>query len=173
MFRLHKYFTCKLAIFAVITVQLLVLMQAREISQCESQTGYIPNMDPICQTTYSQVYCDGADSAYCTESNCLDEYECTTTQNTAATKPPTKIPAPAPPVTTTLIPPTTASTTIRTAVVRENCRVNKNLIEPYPGSCRYYYHCVNGYFGIGDCGNYMFFDAISKKCTNRKPTSCQ
>uniref|UniRef100_A0A0A1XHE0 Calmin n=1 Tax=Zeugodacus cucurbitae TaxID=28588 RepID=A0A0A1XHE0_ZEUCU len=139
MFRQQNYFA-KLAIFAVITVQLLVLMQAREISQCGSKAEeFIENNDPICNTIYTQVYCNGAGSAYCTNDGCEEEFECT---------------AP--------------TTTVSTTTYRRKCESGMEFVEPYPDSSRYYYYCAKGYFGIRDCGLFMLFDGINKKCKIKK-----
>lgn len=217
MFRLHK-FLAKQVFFAVITVQLLGLAHARVISQCGSEAGeFKENSDTACKAQYPWIYCNGAESAYCTSEQCLEEYKCTSkvvievpsapvqpiilattapvpvqpitpptvapilpiqpiapTPNPAAPvqpiTPPTIAPAPIQLITTPTIPPVTVQTT---NIIREKCKVNEKFAVPYFGSCRYYYHCGNGYFGIGDCGLFMFFDVIDRKCKIRTPTSCQ
>lgn len=91
-----------------------------------------------------------------------------------AITPPTDEPVPIPTVIPTITPPTAVQTTTETtAIIREKCKLNENFAVPYLGNCRYFYHCANGYFGIGDCGFYMFFDANERKCKIKTPTSCR
>ncbi|XP_004533299.1 integumentary mucin C.1 [Ceratitis capitata] len=170
----------------------LSLVHTKRISHCGTQAGeYITNPEATCRTLYPTIYCNGDGSAYCTEMECLEEYECASAESpatvattTTTPAPPTRATTPTPSTTaestTTSLSPTTASSTTTaqvtsiptSAVMRAQCKLGVILREPYRGNCRYYYACNNGYFQIQDCGFFRVFDVIDKICKMQGEAKC-
>lgn len=73
---LYNNFTLML-LFAL---QLITQTHARIISACDrielETTEYIPNLNTACNSRYPYIYCDGEESAYCTQDECLEDYRC-------------------------------------------------------------------------------------------------
>ncbi|XP_011197263.3 uncharacterized protein LOC105221834 [Bactrocera dorsalis] len=73
-------FIYNFTVITLIALQLLGPTQARIISDCDSvaleTTEYIPNSNTACNSRYPYIYCDGESSAYCTQDECLEDYQC-------------------------------------------------------------------------------------------------
>ncbi|XP_011188842.2 salivary glue protein Sgs-3 [Zeugodacus cucurbitae] len=77
---LRQYLYNNTTVILLITLQLFALTHARIISDCDTvaseTTDYIPNSDNTCKIRYPYIYCNGEESAYCTQDECLEEYDC-------------------------------------------------------------------------------------------------
>nr|XP_036226932.1 uncharacterized protein LOC118682384 [Bactrocera oleae] len=73
-------FTYNFAVILLFTLQIIAPTIARVISDCDSvvleTTEYIPNSNTACNSRYPYIYCNGEASAYCTQDECLDDYQC-------------------------------------------------------------------------------------------------
>ncbi|XP_050321445.1 uncharacterized protein LOC126753781 [Bactrocera neohumeralis] len=73
-------FIYNFTVITLIALQFVAPLQARIISDCDSvaleTTEYISNSNTACSSRYPYIYCDGEASAYCTQDECLEDYQC-------------------------------------------------------------------------------------------------
>uniref|UniRef100_A0A0K8VEX2 Chitin-binding type-2 domain-containing protein n=1 Tax=Bactrocera latifrons TaxID=174628 RepID=A0A0K8VEX2_BACLA len=73
-------FIYNFAVIILTALQLVAPLQARVISDCNSvaleTTEYIQNSNTACNSRYPYIYCNGEASAYCTQDECLEDYQC-------------------------------------------------------------------------------------------------